>query len=190
MLIYDYEVNNRFGIMTGEKRIVYIKTGRGGTIYGYHNKYVDIAQDINSEYGYAVVVSANPIEEECDLENEMNSILSACSEVEDILYIGYSNGAAIGAQQGYKISLVKNMLLINGPLMVNWPKTKAGIEKFKGLYVQFVYGSEDPSAQYAQMISFIDSQVCSLEITEGADHRFSGREQDFKRLIIDFVGNH
>lgn len=41
-------------------------------MYGRDNKYLRIAKRINEQYGYSVVVSANPVEYDCDLELEIN----------------------------------------------------------------------------------------------------------------------
>ena len=39
---YDIVIGKQFGIINGEKNIVFIKTGRGGTIEGFKNKYLNI----------------------------------------------------------------------------------------------------------------------------------------------------
>ncbi|MBE5847734.1 MAG: alpha/beta hydrolase [Lachnospiraceae bacterium] len=188
MSSFDFEVENQFGIMSGKSRIVYIKVGRGGSIYGYKNRYVDIAEEIKNKYGYAVVVSSNPLEEACDLEAEISKILAANPTTEEIIFVGHSNGASVGAQQGYRVSRIKSMLLINGPLMINWHWIKRGCEKFTGNRIHFVYGTKDPSAKYAEMVDLIENSNCTYELLEGVDHDFAGREEDFRKLIINFVG--
>ena len=47
--------------------------------------------------------------------------------------MGDSNGDLVGAQQCWNVDKIKNALLINGPLMINWPKTKKGAEEFRKL---------------------------------------------------------
>ena len=39
---YDKVIGKQFGIIQGEKYLVFIKTGRGGTIEGFKNKYLNI----------------------------------------------------------------------------------------------------------------------------------------------------
>ena len=39
---YDIVIGKQFGIIKGEKNIVFIKTGRGGSIEGFKNKYLNI----------------------------------------------------------------------------------------------------------------------------------------------------
>ena len=58
-------------------------------------------------------------------------------QINDRYCIGVSNGALVGAQQGYRESRIKGMLLINGTLMINWYKTRKGIESF--LEKRYVY---------------------------------------------------
>ena len=36
---YDKVIGKQFGIIQGEKYLVFIKTGRGGSIEGFENKY-------------------------------------------------------------------------------------------------------------------------------------------------------
>lgn len=135
---YDKEIQTQYGFIHGSKTLVFIKTGRGGSIYGYQDKYVRISHAINDRFGYSVCVSANPPERESDLSEEI-AFINQQQQLDDIYFIGVSNGALVGAQQGYRESRIKGMLLINGPLMINWYKTRKGIEAFCGKgYVCFM----------------------------------------------------
>ena len=97
--------------------------------------------------------------------------------------MGMSNGAILGARFGHLHSEIKRMLLINGPLMINWPQTKKGLEKFEGKSVVIVYGSRDPSSKYAEMIEFIDNPgKMNLVKIEGADHNFKNMDESFRGL--------
>ena len=58
--MYDKIVEKQFGMIYGNSTAVYIKTGRGGDIYGYDNKYLNITNMLYDHYGYTCVVSANP----------------------------------------------------------------------------------------------------------------------------------
>lgn len=40
----------------------------------------------------------------------------------NIYYMGMSNGAVLVARYGHMHPEIKRMLLINGPLMINWPQ--------------------------------------------------------------------
>ena len=115
----------------------------------------------------------------------MADISQYVSLIDGIVFIGVSNGALIGAQQGWKNPEIKEMLLINGPLMINWPKTKNGIEEFGG-EVQAIIGTQDPSFPYVGLLELIDKPYSrfSYDTIEGVDHTFSNEESCFFEIIL------
>lgn len=184
---YPCELEKHYGIIPGTNRCLFIKTGRDGTIYGYNGKYITLADEIHSENGYTICVSANPIDSSCELKREVEILLSVCPNIEEIYFVGISNGALVGAQQAWDITLINKMLLINGPLMINWHKTKSGIEKAVDKRVMFVYGDKDPSYKYAELVKLIDAPLCQLYVVPGADHQFKGMEKEFAELVKYYV---
>ncbi len=60
---YPIEINKRLGIFPGSMPCVFIKTGNGGTIYGYEGKNYSIVEKINKETGHFVCVASNPVDE-------------------------------------------------------------------------------------------------------------------------------
>ncbi len=189
ILRFPIEIDARIGIVPGNETCVYIKTGKGGSIYGYEGKYIAIAMRIYKDFGYTVCVSANPMGEDCVLSDEIAELKNRHAGIKEIHYIGISNGALVGAQQAHQIETIKRMLLINGPLMINWHKTKAGVEKFNGKEVVFVYGEKDPSFKYYDLLGLIKSNVVKKNFVCGADHNFSGMANEFRELVLFFVGN-
>lgn len=182
--------DKKYGIVFGANVLVYIKTGNGGNIYGYENKYQKIANRINDELGYAVLVASNPVEEQCNLQREVRIVLDAFgifNAFDDIIYIGISDGANIGAQQGYRISELKRMLLINGPLMINFHKTKRGILAFENEKIEMIYGERDPSYNYVGLLDTIDSKLLEVNTLEEIDHNFTNALPKFEQLIFGFV---
>ena len=121
---YDKVIGKQFGIIQGEKYLVFIKTGRGGSIEGFENKYLSICSFLFKKYGYTFVVSANPKDSVCDLEEEIKCISKYVGNYKEIFFVGISNGASLGAYQSGKIKSIKNALLINAPLMINFHKIK------------------------------------------------------------------
>ncbi len=182
-----------YGIVKGNETIVFIKAGQDGSMYGYQNKYLKIADNINKEYGYTVICSSNPFDGTNPLDNAMKVIEDYCEEQEfddyKIFYMGHSNGALIGAWFGVNYPRIKRMLLVNGPLMYNWHKTKEGIQKFSGEKLVLVYGSLDQSFQYTGLIKPLENEKVKLEIIEGQDHHFSTDTFDFKKLPEKFLLN-
>ena len=52
---FDKVIRKQFGIINGEKNIIFIKTGRGGTIEGFKNKYLNIC-DFLAETKYKFLI--------------------------------------------------------------------------------------------------------------------------------------
>lgn len=180
-----------YGIIKGNNKIVFIKAGQDGSMYGYENKYLKIADSINNKYGYTVICSSNPFDGNNPLDNAMDVIDNYCNDNNfkdyEIYYMGTSNGGIIGAQFGFNYPKIKRMLLINAPLMVNLHRTKDGIKAFKGEKIVLVYGSLDQSYRYVGLIEPLLNEKIKLEIIEGQDHFFSKNTYDFKKLPEDFL---
>lgn len=170
---YDIVIGKQFGIINGEKNIVFIKTGRGGTIEGFKNKYLSICSFLFEKYGYTFVVSANPKDSVCDLEEEIKCISKYVGDYKEIIFVGISNGAFIGAAQCRKIEKIKNAVLINAPLMINFHKIKEGVKKFRGNNMYFLYGEDDPSCRYIEILDSIKNTACKYKIIKGEGHDFS-----------------
>ena len=170
---YDIVIGKQFGIINGEKNIIFIKTGRGGTIEGFKNKYLNICDFLFEKYGYTFVVSANPKDSVCDLEEEIKCISKYIGDYKEIYFVGISNGASIGAAQCRKIEKIKNAVLINAPLMINFHKIKEGSQKFRGNNMYFLYGEDDPSCRYIEILDSIKNTACKYKIIKGEGHDFS-----------------
>ena len=170
---YDIVIGKQFGIINGEKNIIFIKTGRGGTIEGFENKYLNICNFLFEKYGYTFVVSANPKDSVCDLEEEIKCISKYVGSYKEIYFVGISNGASIGAAQCRKIEKIKNAVLINAPLMINFHKIKEGAQNFRGGRMYFLYGEDDPSCRYIEILDSIKNTACKYKIIKGEGHDFS-----------------
>ena len=184
---YDKVIGKQFGIIQGEKYLVFIKTGRGGSIEGFENKYLSICSILFKKYGYTFVVSANPKDSVCDLEEEIKCISKYVGDYKEIIFVGISNGAFIGAAQCRKIEKIKNAVLINAPLMINFHKIKEGAQKFRGDNMYFLYGEEDPSFRYIEILNVIKNTACKYKIIKGEGHDFS-KESLISELNYFFDG--
>ena len=182
---YDKVIGKQFGIIKGEKYLVFIKTGRGGTIEGFENKYLNICSLLFEKYGYTFVVSANPKDSICDLEEEIKCISKYVGDYKEIFFVGISNGASLGAYQSSKIKSIKNALLINAPLMINFHKIKKGVEEFSGDRMYFLYGEDDPSFNYIEILNCVNNTACNYKIIQGEGHDFS--EESLKSELICFI---
>lgn len=182
-----------YGIINGNETIVFIKAGQDGSMYGYQNKYLKIANNINQKYGYTVICSSNPFDGTNPLDNAIKVIKNYCNEQNfkdyKIYYMGTSNGALTGVWFGVNYPKIKRMLLINAPLIYNWRKTKESIKNFSGEKMVLVYGSLDQSYKYTRLIKPLENEKVKLQIIEGQDHLFSKDTFDFKMLPEKFLLN-
>ena len=186
---YDKVIEKQFGIIKGEKYLIFIKTGRGGSIEGFENKYLNICDFLFEKYGYTFVVSANPKDSVCDLEEEIKCISKYVGDYKEIFFVGISNGASIGAVQCRKIEKIKNAVLINAPLTINFHRIKEGAKKFRGDSMYFLYGEEDPSFRYIEILSSIKNTACKYKIIKGEGHDFSKESliSELNYLFAEFI---
>lgn len=196
MICFDEVIHSSFrdividyGIVNGNSTIVFIKAGQDGSMYGYKNKYLRMACDINNKYGYTVICSSNPFDGVNPLDNAMDVINDYCkkNKYDDykIYYMGHSAGGLIGLWYGVNYCAIERMLITNAPLMYNWNKTKEGIQKFKGDRLTIVYGSEDQSIGYIELLKPLENDIVKTRIIEGEDHNFSKYDKDFYDLPFE-----
>lgn len=191
-LKFDKEIHSKFediaiidyGIVEGNNIIVFIKAGQNGSLYGYQNKYIKMAKRLNKKYGCSVICSSNPFDGNNPLDNAMEVIEDYAKRFDDykIYYLGYSNGALIGAWFGITYPKIKRMALVNGPLMYNLYKTKEGALSFKGESINFIYGEHDQSTPYLELLKSIENDKIKIFVEEGQDHHFSKSEEEFQKI--------
>lgn len=188
----DYEATMNyksvnFGLMEGNKGLLIIKTGSGGTIYGYENKYLTLAKKIQSKYGFGVIVSDNPVELFA-ADNMAVTMLVAKKYWEDnslekAYYFGVSKGAQYGAMYAYQYDWVTKWLLLNMPLMINWHRSRAGLEKLLPIQqMTMLWGDRDPSYKYIELIDTIKGKNITKVVLPGMDHNLSRAAEEFVRL--------
>lgn len=190
-LKFDKEIHSNFndeiidyGIVEGNNIIVFIKAGQDGSLYGYQNKYIKMARRLNKKYGCSVICSSNPFDGNNPLDNAME-IIEDYAKIFDnykIYYLGYSNGALIGAWFGVKYPKIKRMALVNGPLMYNFHKTKEGALSFNGDMISFIYGEYDQSIGYIDLLKNMENDKIKVFVEKGQDHHFSKNEESFQEI--------
>ncbi len=180
-----------YGIIKGNNTMVLIKAGLDGSMYGYNNKYLRMAESINNNYGYTIICSSNPSCTEDPLQDAMEMINDYCKKENyseyTIYYMGYSNGGLHGAWYGYKYPLIRRMILVNAPLMFNWHKTKDGIKQYSGEKLTLIYGSQDQSIGFVDLLKPLLNDKVKLEIIDGENHLFSNGKYDFIKLPEDYL---
>ena len=173
-----------YGIIEGNNTIVFIKSGQNGSIYGYNNKYIKMAKRLNKKYKCTVICSSNPFDGNNPLDNAFTVIEKYTSKFEDykVYYLGFSNGALIGAYFGINYPKIKRMLLVNMPLIYDINLIKNNLNNFNNEKVTIVYGSLDYSINLLENIKDIKSNRVDIKVILNEDHYFSKDEEDFYYL--------
>lgn len=167
-----------YGIVKGNSTILFVKAGQDGSIYGYKNKYLNMAKNINKKYGISVICSSNPYIGLNPLNHDLKVVdeYARNEKFNDykIYYMGNSNGVFIGCYFGVKYQQIKRMLLINMPLDITTiNKIKNKIPKFFGEKLTFVYGTLDESYLMIDEIKEFQNDKIQLEFYSDQDHYFS-----------------
>ena len=173
-----------YGIIEGNNTIVFIKSGQNGSIYGYNNKYIKMAKRLNKKYKCTVICSSNPFDGNNPLDNAFTVIEKYTSKFEDykVYYLGFSNGALIGAYFGINYPKIKRMLLVNMPLIYDVNLIKNNLNNFNNEKITIVYGSLYYSINSLENIKDIKSNRMDIKVVPNEDHYFSKDEEDFYSL--------
>ena len=171
----------QIGCIRGAHKVLFIKTGQGGSIRGYEDKYIRLAYAIRQKYGYAVLVSATVSDKEAVFQKEMQIVDDFFENVPyEIYYLGVSKGGLIGCWYGAQYPQIKRMMVLNAPLMINfYNRTVPAIQKFAPHSLTMIYGSLDPSYRY---LSFAE-KYAQVKVIENADHNLRGMEHIFAELV-------
>ena len=163
---------------TRQDYVMLIKGGQGGSVCGYRNKYLNLANEIRDKYGIMVVScatldepslgkQANQVAEDVDLVN------SCCESHPKILFMGMSKGASLGCIEGSKIPQISRLLLINPPLIINLPRICRAAKNYNGEMMTFVFGSEDPSIKESELLKLYERDNMKVVTIPGQDHYLS-----------------
>ena len=174
----------KIGYVLGSKKVLYIKCGQGGSMYGYQNKYLNIARHINEKYGYSVFVSEIKSDDREAYEQEMEIIESLLGDGCEIYSLGVSRGGLLIIWHGQYNPLVKKMATVNAPLMINFHnRTRPAIRSISGDKLTMIYGTEDPSYKF---VPFVES-IVRVRIVEGANHHLVGGGVSLLEIVEELL---
>ena len=158
--------------------------GVDGSVDGFGDKYVKIAENIQEKYGAATVRMANPFitsyHWESNIRQSLNYILENTEEITgykdiEIRIMAHSAGAAVVAQIAWEYPEITRILLINPATKLGIGKIKYGLSEFSGNKITVLFGSEDPSVSDVDEIAKLsEAKNVHTHILEGVDHNFSG----------------
>lgn len=173
------------GYIPGSEKVLFIKTGQGGSIYGYENRYLDLALAFNEKYGFSVFVSSTIEDSKESFDRDMLVLDKVfVNQSYQIYYLGVSKGGLIGMWYGAENENIIKMVAINPPLMINYHnKTRPAIEKL-GDRLRIVVGSLDPSYDYVPFLK----GLLHVEILNGSDHNLIGLKENFVEMVEELFG--
>lgn len=171
--------------------------GVDGSVDGFEDKYVKIAESIQEKYGAAIVRIANPFitsyHWESNIRQAINYMLVNTEEITghkdaEIRIMAHSAGAAVVAQIAWEYPEITRLLLINPATKLGIDKIKYGLSEFGGNKITVIFGSEDPSVNDAAELSKADETArMRTLILDGVDHHFSG---DALKLFMQTPHSH
>jgi predicted esterase len=163
------------------KVILLIIPGVDGSVDGFENKYVRIAEDVQRKYGAAVFRMSNPFISsyfwESNIRRALEYIQKNCSEIVgtkdyELRIVGHSAGAAVIASIAWEYPMITKLLLINPAMKMDIHQMKRGAKEFGTEKITMLIGGNDPSIQQAR--EFSEQLGIKTIYVDGADHNFSG----------------
>ena len=183
-----------YGIINGNNKVLFIKSGLEGSLVGYKDKYYNLARFVNKKYGYTVVCSNNPKTSNLNQLSQGIEIINAFMEELKfdsfgIYCYGNSNGGVIMGRYAYLYPNIKKLLLINPPLFISYHKLKDGILKFNNDKITFIYGTLDPSYKFVEFLDLLNTDKVSYVILENEDHNLSNNTYSLEELVDKYLLN-
>ena len=174
----DNQIDYGFVFGGDRQKILLIKAGQDGSIYGYRNKYLKLACEMRELYGFSVVCASTPssdINQMAQLAEVVKSEFEIGGQTK-IYFMGISMGASIGCIGRTLFPEISRFLLVNPPLMINTTRICRSAKAFEGDMMTFVFGSLDPSTHLAGLLKLHESENMRVVIVSGQDHHFSRNE--------------
>lgn len=172
------------------KVILLLVPGADGSVDGYEDKYITIAESIQKKHGVAVVRMANPFITSFHWDSNLRHVLEfieankqdICGhDAYELRVQGHSAGASVIAMIAHEFPAIRQILLINIAMSLQPEDIVEGLAKFKGKTTVLI-GDGDPSIEEVHNIQFLDDRVnMNIEVAKDTDHYFSG--ESFKQFL-------
>ena len=182
----DYGIiNGKFNIESSHI-VVYIKAGLTGSIYGYENKYLKMAKNLNEKFGVSVFVASNPEGTGNSIGHGLQIIKNYCKERQvkqfNVYFVGVSNGGVQGLFAFENYPVIQKALLIGAPLNYNPDLIKKALINFNGEKLHLICGDKDPGFGLFKLYSELENEKIIFTAFLNVDHVFSGNTELFIKL--------
>ena len=176
-----------YGLVHGNEKIVFIKTGVDGNIKGYQDKYPKMAHRIHQRLGATVICASNPDAEYAAQEVADKDMIAKvavdCGFANyEVYFVGTSDGGYQNLRLAQQMPHARKFLGINASL-IDIDDLMSRLQKLPCVSKTLVYGTKDEAYRYTPALQ---AMVCdNLEIitVEGANHEFKGMVDEFIALI-------
>ena len=193
-LSYDKTINKtlagekiRYGLLYGNNKIVFIKTGADGNIRGYHDKYLKMAHRVHKSLGATVICASNPeIEYDAQVaaDKAMISEIATARGFDDskVYFVGSSDGGYQNLLLAKELPKTVKLLAIN-PSMISVDDFAEQLRKIPYIKKLLVYGTEDDDYECVPALQALGCENLEIITVEGADHEFTDMVDEFIALI-------
>lgn len=176
-----------YGIVYGNEKIVFIKTGADGNILGYQDKYPKMAHRVHQRLGSTVICASNPDAEYAAQEvadKAMIAKVAADSGFADyeIYFVGTSDGGYQNLRLAQQVPQTKKILGINASL-IDTDDLAAHLKKLSYVEKVLVYGTKDEAFHCIPILQAAGCENLEIITVEGANHEFTDMVNEFIALI-------
>ncbi len=173
-----------YEIIFGNEKIVFIKAGVGGSVRGYENKYIRMAQRIHERFGATVICASNPEVPHKELdEAEIRWVIAEMRLSNfEISFIGASDGAYHNLSLAKRFPETVKCIGINTSY-ITVSDLQERLMALPDVFKVMVYGTkDDDSSEVVPVLKNLESDKLKLDFVEGADHCFTGMVEEFVAL--------
>ncbi len=164
--------------------LLLILTGIGGTVKGYADKYVKLANKVIDTQEFSVAVATTPSgswqHTKENLEFIMQYVKNKCNG--KIYAMGSSAGANILLMHAHEHPQIKQILAVNPVLNINLFKIESGINQFAG-NTTLICGEKDMSSMFYKMLK----STATTFVLENIDHNFTNHLDEFIDLPLKYL---
>ncbi len=183
-IIEDETIN--YGIIFGNEKIVFIKTGAYGGIRGYKDKYPKMAHKIHDRLGATVICASNPYIENGHIATDKAFISQIISKMKlseyELYFFGTSDGAYHNLSLAKEFPQSVRMIGVN-PSLIDFSKFKDKLLELPHINKTLIYGTKDELFDIVPSLEKLSCDKLEVITIDGADHDFKGMLEEFISLI-------
>ena len=172
----------RYGVVFGNEKIVFIKTGVDGRIGGSNNKYLKMAQRLHERLGATVICSSNPSTDSGHFASDKAFIKKVVAETGlssyTLSFFGTSDGAYLNLLLAKAFPETVKLVCVNTSTP-NYDRLKENLIKLSHVSKIFVYGDKDVEYHFLPRLEKENFENFELITVSGADHKFTGMVEEY-----------